>query len=265
MAQTRSNAGFSLLEMIGVMAVMAILAGALAPSIFQMIEEGYQGAEAQSMDTISGALEAYITYNKTIPSQKQDKWTAAVADYAGLSPNRVRLNDKNFERKLFMDPKFFAGGGGGGDPFFMQGQGLSAMPSSPRILLISSLDGEVKVKLTNKSQFDKVWDQDKGAKVLESKTVFIERINLAPAFKRVVLSNANASQSGFVLEAGSEGAVAGASGGSDGVRTLYVLVGSKLSLRAAPFPGGATQRQLIVDRDMSLRYETDGVTWYWAG
>ena len=39
MKTLRTSAGFSLLEMIGVMAVMAILAGALAPSIFQMIEE----------------------------------------------------------------------------------------------------------------------------------------------------------------------------------------------------------------------------------
>ena len=48
--------GFSLLELIGVMAVMAILAGALAPSVFQLIEEGYQTAERQSLKTIADAL-----------------------------------------------------------------------------------------------------------------------------------------------------------------------------------------------------------------
>ena len=112
MKAARNNGGFSLLEMIGVMAVMAILAGALAPSIFQMIEEGYQGAEAQSIETVAQALQDYVQYTKTIPRDRVEDWTAAVADYAGLSPNRVRYNDKRFERRLYIDPDFFGGGGG---------------------------------------------------------------------------------------------------------------------------------------------------------
>ena len=264
MKAARNNGGFSLLEMIGVMAVMAILAGALAPSIFQMIEEGYQGAEAQSIETVAQAFQDYVQYTKAIPRDRAEDWTAAVADYAGLSPNRVRFNDKRFERRLYIDPDFFGGGSGGSGVFFSQEQGLSSMPASPRIMLVSSLDGEVRTRLNTAARFDDVWNQVSGARIQESKTVFIERVNLAPLFKRVVLSNANTSQSGFVLEAGSEGSIAAASGGSDGVRTIYVVAGSKLSLRAAPYPGGATMRQLIVDRDLSLRYETDGVTWYWA-
>ena len=264
MKTLHTSAGFSLLEMIGVMAVMAILAGALAPSIFQMIEEGYQGAEAQSMETVAEALQDYVRYTKTIPTDQADNWTTAVADYAGLSPNRVRYNDKNFERRLYIDPDFFGGGGGGSGTFFSQDQGLSNMPVSPRVMLVSSLDGAVRQRLNSADRFDDVWNQESDARIKESKTVFIERVNLAPLFKRVVLSNANASQAGYVLESGSEGSIAGESGGSDGVRTIYVVAGSKLSLRAAPYPGGTTMRQLIVDRDVSVRYETDGVSWYWA-
>ncbi|NKB99870.1 MAG: prepilin-type N-terminal cleavage/methylation domain-containing protein [Pseudomonadales bacterium] len=258
--------GFSLLEMIGVLAVMAIFAGALAPSVFQMIEESYQGAEAQSVNTVAQALQDYARYTKSIPAAKSSKWPTAVADYAGLSPNRVLKNDKNFERKLFIDPDFLAGGGSGGSSiFYSQDQGLDTMPSSPRIMLVSNLEGKIKPKLKSASDFDDVWNQTADSKIVESKTLFVERINLAPLFMRVVLSNANTSQAGYLLESGTEASVAAASGGSDGVRTIFVLAGSKLSLRAAPYPGGTTQRQLIVDQDMSLRFEIGGSGWYWAG
>ena len=258
-------AGFSLLEMIGVMAVMAILAGALAPSVFQMLEEGYQGAEAQSMETVAGALRDYVRYTKTIPAANADRWSEAVAEYAGLSPTRVRLNEKNYARRLYIDPDFFGGGGTGGDPFYTQDQGLAVLPVSPRAMFVSDLDSNVSANLNTAVRFDDVWNQTADALIVESKTVFVERINLAPLFKRVILSNANSGQTGYVLEAASEAAVAAASGGSDGVRTIFVMAGSRLSLRAAPFPGSTTQRQLIVSRDMSLRYETDGATWFWSG
>ena len=258
----RQSQGFSLLEMIGVMAVMAILAGALAPAIFQMIDDGYQTAEIQSMETLRTALEDAIRSNKEIPSAKDSDWTTAVADFAGFAPSRVLYNDKNFKRRLYVDPKFFSKKNKAFKGY-VQNQGLASKPHSPRMMLVSNLEGNIKTKLNNNKQFSAVWEQTKKAKIKESKTLIIERINLAPLFKRVVLSNSFSSQTGFELEGGKEGAIAAASGGSDGSRTLYVIAATRIDLNAAPYPGGATQRQLIVQNDTSLRYQTDGGSWYW--
>ena len=265
----KQHAGFSLLEMIGVLAVMAIFAGALAPSVFQMIEEGYQGAEEQSMASVSEALKDYVQYNKEVPSLRNNAWTEAVADYAGYAPARVLSNEKNHQRRLYIDPDFLSGTserpGRGRRPYYEQDEGLDAAPSSPRILLVSSLDGPVRARIRNASQFDDVWDQAGGALIVESKRLLIERINLAPLFKRVVLSNASNNQVGYALEDGREYSVAAASGGGDGVRVIYVIAGTKLNLHADPYPGGGVFRQLIVDEDVSLRYELGGAGWNWVG
>ena len=255
--------GFSLLEMIGVMAVMAIMAGALAPSIFQLIEEGYQDAEAQSLKTISKSLESYIRYEKQIPSVSAAAWTTAVADYASLAPARVLTNDKNFTRRLYADPQFFTTSN---QSFtgYTQSQGLAAPPHSPRLMVVSSLAGNINANLNTHERFTDVWEQTNAALIQESKEVFVERINLTPLFVRVVLNNANTAQAGFELEAGTEGAVAAASGGIDGTRTVYVIAGTRIGLNASPFPGGATQRQLIVNTDHSLRYQLDSGSWSWS-
>ncbi len=257
------TSGFSLLEMIGVMAVMAILAGALAPSVFQMLERGYQDAEQQSISTVAAALQDYVLVNKTIPTENINVWTVAVAGFAALPPQRVQFNEKNFQRRLYVDPVFFTTSAQT-FPGYTQTVGLAVMPNSPRAMLVSNLQGNVSAVLDQASEFDDVWNQSGTPLLAESNTLIIERINLAPLFKRLVLSNSNTSQAGYILEAGTEGAVAAGSGTVDGTRSVVVLRNSRLSLNAAPFPGGVTQRQLIVSRDLSLRYESDGSNWFWS-
>jgi prepilin-type N-terminal cleavage/methylation domain-containing protein len=257
------NKGFSLLEMIGVMAVMAIFAGALAPSVFQVIEEGYQGAEQQSLRSIGESLERYVRSSKSIPSLAAADWASAVADYASLAPQRVLTNEKQFARRLYADPQFFTTTN---QAFtgYIQTQGLANAPNSPRLMVVSSLAGNITANLNTHERFTDVWEQTADALIVETKEVMIERVNLAPLFVRMVLNNANSAQTGYVLESGTEAAVAAASGGIDGSRTVYVIAGTRLGLNQSPFPGGATQRQLIVSADDSLRYQLNGSVWAWT-
>ncbi len=255
--------GFSLLEMIGVLSVMAILAGALAPSVFQMLEEAYQDAEQQSLAAIAGSLQGYIKRNQEIPTLANTDWPVAIADYASLSPQRVLVNEKNFNRRLYADPMFFSTSNQSWSGY-TQTQGLAAMPNSPRLMLVSNLDGSVTATLNTNTRFSDVWDQTADALLVESDTLQIERINLAPLFVRAVLSNANNSQAGFALEGGAEGSIAAASGGVDGSRTVFVLAGTRLDLNAAPYPGAGLLVRQIVNDDASWRYQTDGFTWAWV-
>ena len=102
-----TSRGFTILELIGVMAVIAILAGALAPPLFKLLDEGFQSAEAKSLDTIVAALEQTVRTTHQIPSANIANWTATVAQTAALSQQAVRLNVKNFDRRLYVDPNFF--------------------------------------------------------------------------------------------------------------------------------------------------------------
>lgn len=259
----RATQGFTLMELIGVMAIMAILAGALAPQVFRLLDEGFQSAEEKSLATIGQSLERSIRSTHQIPAPAVASWTAAVASYASLPQESVRLNAKNFERRLYVDPNFYSTANAT-FPGYQQTVGLASQPFSPRVMVISNLDGNVNTNLNTGAAFEAVWSQTGTPPIVESASLLIERLHLAPLFHRVLLQNAAAQQAGYRLEGGTEGAIAAAASGIDGSRTLWVLSGSQMALTAAPFPGGATLRQLIVDRQLSLRYEDSSGTFRWS-
>lgn len=66
-----NNKGFSLVELIIVIAIMAVLAGALAPALITYIEKSRISTDKQTADTIRGAIQAALAddtvYDDTIP------------------------------------------------------------------------------------------------------------------------------------------------------------------------------------------------------
>ncbi len=255
--------GFTLLELIGVLAVMAILAGALAPNLITLLDEGYETAERDSLRTIADSLERSIRSTKTIPSALASEWSTSIAQFSSFSATRVLENDKGCARRLYIDPRFLtttdqAFGS------FAQDQGLGTPPVSPRMMLVSRLDGTLSTALSTHAQFEAVWEQTSAAALVESKKLLIQRIHLAPLFHRVILSNSNSQLVSYQLENQSEAAIAAANSVSDGTRTFYALTDTRLTLRAAPYPGGAVLLQRIIDSDTSLRYQFNGTNWVWV-
>ncbi len=144
--QLRRSGGFTLLELVGVIAVLAILAGALAPSVVQMIDEGYRAAETENLQTISDGFVRYVRATKQIPSTVDSDWTVAVAQFAALAPGKVLQNPKNHDRRLYADQMFFTNVNSAFNGY-TQDQGLSSAPFSPRLILASPLDGDVRVAI----------------------------------------------------------------------------------------------------------------------
>ncbi len=255
--------GFTLLELIGVMAVMAILAGALAPGVIEMIDDAYETAEVTSLQTVGDSLSEYVLATKRVPTTTPADWSAAVASVAALSPTKVLENQRGHQRRLYVDRRFFSNTEAN-FVGYQQDLGLASPPVMPRMLLVSNLDGAVTTNLTTHAAFQAVWDQDAGAALLETDRLLIERVNLLPLFHRVVLNNSSTNQAGYRLESGTEGGVAASTGVVDGSRSLWVLDQSQLSLHGDPFPGAGLQRQLIVTADRALRYELRAGVWQWV-
>ena len=62
-----NNKGFSLVELIVVIAIMAVLIGVLAPQFIKYVEKSRQTTEIQNIDTCVSAVRAYYA-DRTFPS-----------------------------------------------------------------------------------------------------------------------------------------------------------------------------------------------------
>ena len=56
--KTRDNKGFSLVELIIVIAIMAVLVGVLAPAYLRYVEKSRKSADVQAIDAVMSAMEA---------------------------------------------------------------------------------------------------------------------------------------------------------------------------------------------------------------
>lgn len=103
-----NNKGFSLVELIIVIAIMAVLAGALAPALITYIEKSRISTDKQTADTIRSAIQAALAddtvYDDTIADNasadvsghyKPGSATGAGLDIAGLTSAGLLKNQVN--------------------------------------------------------------------------------------------------------------------------------------------------------------------------
>ena len=99
----KNNKGFSLVELIIVIAIMAILVGVIAPQLIKYIEKSRQAADVQLCDTVKTAIvtatsdPAVVTANETCPfgesasqvsstvNGAESKWKAAFTTILGTT------------------------------------------------------------------------------------------------------------------------------------------------------------------------------------
>lgn len=257
------NMGFTLMELIGVMAIVSIMAAVIAPGVFKVIDANIGDAENKNIKALAGALEDSITETKRIPHQNTTEWITATAAYVDLPTSEIEFNARNFRRRIYIDPQFFTTSN---TTFtgYTQTSGLAQAPVSPRIMLVSDLTRNAPNPPTSNAAFSTIWDQTSGASVVEGPKVKIQRLNLAPLFHRVVLVNSNTQQPAYSIEAGSASPVPPAVGAVDGNITRYLLENSNLKLYADPYPSGALLTLAILNNDHSYRYETGGSVWAWV-
>ncbi len=261
-SSARSQQGFTLMELIGAMAIIAVLAAVLAPSVTDGIDRAYATAEEDNLRTLVSALEQEVLRNKHIPRQNTAEWTAAVAAYADLPIDQVAFNARGHRRALYVDPQFFSATEAT-FPGYQQTTGLSNRPFSPRLMLVSDLTRNAPNAPRTAADFAAIWNQTNASSVLEGPKVKVERLNLAGHFHRVLLMNANAQQPSYALENGATAPIPAAAAGVDGSLTRYVLRTTRLAVFFAPYPSGGLNTGTLVSGELSYHYVTDGTRWYW--
>jgi prepilin-type N-terminal cleavage/methylation domain-containing protein len=254
--------GFTLVELIGVLSIIAIMASVITPSIFKDIKRARQDKESLSLAALSSELERSIYANKRIPSRTLTDWTGAIAAESALAPDKVERNEKDFLRGYYVDPRFFTTSDVA-FPGYTQTTGVGSAPVSPRIMLVSLMTGNAPAAPSTSAGFDAIWDQSASATLIEGPDVKIARLNLRTAFQRLMLTNENTNQPAYQLESGARSSIPAAGAGGDGLVTRYVIRNTKVSLYTDPFPTGNLDQVFLADDEKGYAFELVGSVWAW--
>ena len=106
----KNNKGFSLVELIIVIAIMAVLVGVLAPQLIKYVEKSREATDIQNADSIATAVKTYYSDKEEFPNKitvtmtggaeptydSSDKQTKNALSDAGL--DKTQLKGKNWEK-----------------------------------------------------------------------------------------------------------------------------------------------------------------------
>ncbi|MEM7218503.1 MAG: prepilin-type N-terminal cleavage/methylation domain-containing protein [Pseudomonadota bacterium] len=248
--------GFTLLELIGVLTIIALLAGALAPNVVRRIDEAYYEAERADLQRIGKALRTYAFRQQGLPDGDVAAWSAALGAFLSADPGAIARNARGHDRLLIYHPNFFdstvifTGN-------WQQVSGLSSAPNAPRLMILSSLTSDVPLGAISASQFDDIWASRDSALFAESDSTLVERVNLNDAFLRLVLVNATAQVPNVQIESASDRALDAAAPPGITALDLHVLQGSRVSLHS-PLPSRLAQQTVLLNRSASFSYRDYG-------
>ena len=212
--------GFTLIEMLGVLAILAILGGLLAPKFIQVINRDMRGAEVQRLQAIAQGIEVSLRENRAWPANL----AALSPAYVPFSSTQLTQNDRGFPRYYVVHPTVSG---------FSNGAGLAATDlDDVRFLLISNLTADASPTITTGAQFDTWWNTDETS----TPDLKIYRGNLGHVFHLVSVSGVGAGGSYQI-----DGTSTNSSGGTLASYSRYHLVGT---------PGGLDEANTYVTPEL---------------
>jgi type II secretory pathway pseudopilin PulG len=221
---------FSLIEFIGVLAVIAILAAAIAPAIIKRIDLAAYQSETTSLKSLADGLTQHVLRSNNIPDA--GSWVRAISAELNSAPTNVSANARRWNRAYLIDPSIWVS-----LPYDQSAAGTNA-PAHARIMIVSSLFQPLPIASgmpSTLSAFNDIWNTPQRAKPTNSvwatwkgtvDDLLIQRVNLAPLFHRLILVNGAGGQGYFSINSNSNAPV---SPGGTGMNSYY-LDGTALGL-----------------------------------
>ncbi len=140
-----SQKGFSLIALIGVLAVITISLSVAAPALIKNMEREHQETEARQLRHIANGIQHYLQQNKAFPPTL----ASLVPDYVPFSAAQVSTNAHGFPRYYFIHPSMNG---------FNNSTGLSTSELvNTRFLLLSNLSQDVAPTITTPAEFEAWW------------------------------------------------------------------------------------------------------------
>ena len=104
MAKSSRNAGFTLVEMLVVLAIISLLAGVVVLNVAPQLLAGSQGKAKAQIQVFSTALNTYYAEQGRYPTQEQGLEALVQKPVRGPIPARYPANGYLSTRELPMDP-----------------------------------------------------------------------------------------------------------------------------------------------------------------
>lgn len=184
-----NRAAFTLLEFIGVVAVLALVAAMLAPVVIKRMDRAALTRETADLAAMAEGLEQHILRNQTIPAPAtlaQD-----VGNEMSLSAGDIATTPRQYNRVFLADPSLQLGGGG--LPYTQTTNG-TPRPFTARLMMISTIAKPLPT--ITSGQFNNIWDTPEGTTPSgwttwtgQGEDLRIKRINLEPLFHQLILIN----------------------------------------------------------------------------
>ncbi len=240
----RRARAFSLIEVIGVLAVIMILAVAVTPSLLAVLDKANKDNEALALQQIAAGLQGYITgtnfangtsYTRAIPDT--NGWMSAVAGELGWLVANVSTNVPGNLRTYIRDP-LLSIGGVRGLPYTQTVAGAAILSiTNARVLILSPMNSSPAIN--SAADFSNVWNS--------ADTVYpntkIQRVDFTPLFVQLTLNNSSYAPllPGYYAIDGSPGTTPLLPGPNNNF-TAYFLQGTVLTLTNAD---GTFQNQVL--------------------
>jgi len=246
----------SLIECVGVLAVVAILAAALIPVAIRQLDRLASDREIAILKALSDGLQSSILRNRYIPSQTD--WASIIATETGMDIGSVASNS---QRRLRVFQADSSGWLSSNLPYTQTYAGTPTYPANARVLLLSSLGPSLPLSsgMSSAADFANIWDTPPGTIPTASQwtswngrpdDLKIQRLNLSPLFVKLVLGTYTANSNGQYTIDTSALQQAPKNNGVDG----YYLRGTLLGLYSGA-PANTPDAKQILANDMSFAFE----------
>jgi len=257
-----SRSAFTLIEMIGVLAIIALLVAALLPRWIKRIDLAVERAEVKSLKTISSALTAQVLRGTNLFDKTT--WVGSAADWTLLPQVKVSQNARRKNRFYFYEENANPAAG-----YEQTWQGFQNPPQNLRAVLVSVLGGEdldagntppTSDGEIDDTYFNELWNLPGGERPVnglwanwngQGDDFLVERINYRPLFHHLVLLNRDPSvEPRFQISGSAAQPVARAQNNAGW--NAYYLEGSVVSLCD---PNGYKMTDYVLRQDISFVWE----------
>lgn len=195
-ARTRTK-GFTLIELVAVLTVMAVMLTMLATSLMGRLQEATRESDTISISTMTEALRTRILRSQVIPSVTD--MPHAIAEELSLPAGRVQNSLAGYSRVFLIDPTLEIGAPTSlvrTLPYHQSVYG-SVEPLNPRFIVLSSLGGAIPLSNSvSTATFTSLWENASGTLPAgwtgwksSSEDLALGRLDFRGLFHRVVFNN----------------------------------------------------------------------------